>query len=88
MQKNVQSLTQFMSDPFLMGGQMMNKNTPRYSANYTNRIGISVRKCHSSDLIIKIIMEIQVQGNLNEVLRVVRQIVMTLFSEAASGTAL
>ena len=65
----------------------MNKNTPHYSANCTNRIGISVRKCHSSDLIIKIILEIQVQG-FTKVLKVVRQIVMTLFSEAASRTAL
>ena len=88
MQKNVESLTQFISDPFLMAGQMMSKNTPRSSANYTNRIGISVRKCDSSDLIFKIIMEIQVQGNLTTVLKVVSQIVMTLFPEAASGTAL
>ena len=29
-----------------MAGQMMNKNTPRYPANYTNRTGISVRKCN------------------------------------------
>ena len=71
-----------------MAGQMMNKNKPRCSANYTNRIGISVRKCHSSDLIVKIIMEIQVQGNLTTVLKVVSQIVITLFPEAASGTAL
>ena len=71
-----------------MAGQMMNKNTPRYSANYTNRIGISVRECHSSGLIFKIIMEIQLQGNLTTVLKVIRQIMMKLFSEAASGTAL
>ena len=64
------------------------KNTPRYSVNYTNKIRISVRKCHSSDLILKIIMEAQVQGNLTAVLRMVSQIVMALFPEAASETAL
>ena len=36
----------------------------------------------------KIIMEIQVQGNFTTVLEVVRQIVMTPFSEAATGAAL
>ena len=71
-----------------MTGQMMNKNIPHYSANYTNRIGILVRKCHSSDLILKIIMKIQVQGNHTAVLKLVSQIVMTLFSKAASGSAL
>ena len=71
-----------------MEGQMMNKNKPR-CVNYTNRIGISVRKCHSSDLIVKIIMEIQVQGNLTTVLKVVSQIVMRrLFLEVASRSAL
>ena len=79
---------QFISDFFFMAEQMVNKNTPRQSTNCTNRIGISVLKCHSLDLIIKIIMETQVQWNLTTVLKVVKQIVMTQFSESASGTAL
>ena len=43
--------------------QMMNKNTQRYPTNFTFKIVIIVRKCHSSDLIFKIIMEIKVQGS-------------------------
>ena len=66
----------------------MNKNAPCYAANYTHRIAISVYKCHSSDLIFKIIMEIQVQVNITTVLKVIRQTVMTLFSEAAIGATL
>ena len=42
--------------------QIMNKNTQRYPTNFTFKIAIIVRKCHTSDLIFKIIMEIQVQG--------------------------
>ena len=64
----------------------MNKNAPCYAANYTHRIAISVYKCHSSDLIFKIIMEIQVQVNITTVLKVIT--VMTLFSEAAIGATL
>ena len=71
-----------------MVGQMMNKNTPRYSENFIDRIAISVPKCHSSDLIFKIIMEIHVRGNLTTVLKVASQIVMTLFLEAATRTVL
>ena len=42
--------------------QMTNKNAPRYPANFTYKITIIVHKCHSSDLIFKIIIEIQVQA--------------------------
>ena len=84
----MESLTQLISNPFRMVGQMMKRNTPRYSANYTLRIAISLHECHSSDLIFKIIMEIQVHGNRTTVHKVVNQIVMTLFSEAATGVAL
>ena len=66
----------------------MKKNAPRYAVNYTHRIAISVHKCHSSDLIFKIIMEIQFQVNLTTVLKVIRQTVMTLFSEASIGATL
>ena len=64
LKKNIQSLTQTTSKPFLLVGQIMNKNASRYPANSTHRSAISVEKCHSSDLIFKIIMEIQVHGNL------------------------
>ena len=50
LQKNIPSLTQTVSNPFLMVGQMMNKNAPRYPAHFTERIATSVHKCHSSDL--------------------------------------
>ena len=49
----------------------MSKNTTGYSANCTHVIAISVHKCHLPDLIFKIIMEMQVQGNLTTVLKVV-----------------
>ena len=67
---------------------MMSKNTAHFSANYTYKIAISVHKCHSPDLIFKIIMKIKVQLNLTTVLKVIRRIVITLFSEAATGAAL
>ena len=50
-----------MSVPFFIAGQKMNKNTPTCSSNYTHRIGVSVHKCHSSELIFKIIIQIQFQ---------------------------
>ena len=71
-----------------MVGQMMNKNTQRYPTNFTDRIAISVHKCHSSPLIFKIIMQIQVHGKLTTTLKVIRQIVMTLFSDPAIGAGL
>ena len=66
----------------------MNKNAAHLSANYTHKIAISVHKCHSPDLIFKIIMKIKVQLNLTTVLKVIRRIMITLFSEAATGAAL
>ena len=71
MQKNVQGKTQTLSDLFHIIARMMNKNAPRYSANYTHRFAILVHKCHSSYLIFKIVMEIQVQGNFTTFLKVV-----------------
>ena len=55
----------------------MNKNASHFSANYAHRIAIS-------DLIFKIIIEIQVQWNFITDLKVVSEIVMTPFSEAAT----
>ena len=66
----------------------MNKNAAHFSANYTHKIAISVHKCHSPDLIFKIIMKIKVQLNLTTVIKVIRRIMITLFSEAATGAAL
>ena len=37
----------------------MSKNTAHFSANYTHKFAISVRKCHSPDLIFKIIIKNQ-----------------------------
>lgn len=56
---------------------MMNKNASYFSANYAHRIAIS-------DLIFKIIIEIQVQWNFITDLKVGSEIVMTPFSEAAT----
>ena len=49
---------------------MMNKNTPRYPANFTDRSVISVLRCHRSHLIFKIIMKILVHGSLTTILKV------------------
>ena len=57
---------------------MINKNTPRYPTNFTYRIAISFHKCHSSDLIFKIITKMKIQENRTAILKVVNQIVMTL----------
>ena len=64
MQKNVQSLTQFTSNPFLIVGYMMSKNTTGYSASCTHTITISVHKCHLPDLNFKLIMESNFRGTL------------------------
>ena len=43
---------------------------------------------HSLELIFKIIIEIQVQGNLNIILKVISHILMTLFSGQDTGAVL
>ena len=76
---------QTISNSFHMVGRMMNHVTLQITltdlrfhvTNVTHQIQFS-----------KIIMEIQVQGNFTTVLEVVSQIVMTPFSEAATGAAL
>ena len=70
LQKNFQSLTQTISNQFLIVGQMMNKNTARYPANFIDGSVISVLRCHRSHLIFKIIMEILVHGSLTTILKV------------------
>ena len=80
----IEQHTQTTSNPFHIVGQMMNKNASHFSANYAHRIAISFQRCHSSDLIFKIIIEIQVQWNFITYLKVVSEIVMTPFSEAAT----
>ena len=68
--------------------KMVDKNTPRYPAIFIYRIAISVHKCYSSDLIFKIIIEMQIQGNRTTILKVVSKIGMTLFSEAVTRAVL
>ena len=63
----------------------MNKNTPRYPTNFSDRSVISIHKCHSSYLIFQIIMEIQVHENRTTILEMISQLVMTLFSEPSIG---
>lgn len=75
--KKIEQHTQTTSNPFRIVGQMMNKNASHFSANYAHRIAIS-------DLIFEIIIEIQVQWNFITDLKVVSEIVMTPFSEAAT----
>ena len=54
------------------------------SANFIERSAISFHKsCHSSDWIFKIIMDIQISGNLTTILKVVRQIVIMLVATRA-----
>ena len=51
---------------------MMSKNTTGYSTSCTHTTAISVHKYHLPDLNFKLIMEIQLQGNLTTtVLKVV-----------------
>ena len=67
------------------GRTNMNKNTPRYPTNFSDRSVISIHKCHSSHLFFQIIMEIQVHGNRTTILEMISQLVMTLFSVPSIG---
>ena len=53
-----------------MVGQMMNKNTPRYSENFIDRIAISVPKCHLINPIKYRGVRKNLRGGLNSMVKI------------------